>query len=351
LIQQAYGGRDTSSATISTMLQALQTQLTSGPLADLSAGTVDGNGFITEAQSLEASYAQNVDQQLSPAFPNIDSILKLQGQRIIAGLVSLNQQSTEGLITGTDAATQAQTLIGALTSGPIISLGTPLSAYVTTTQTFESNLKALASNLASTSPIADPGLTFLAEAEAYRAEMDAGLQVTHPNISNSVNQAVNALEAAVGAVDLTNATTAQTQLTVAFTAFDTAMLGKTGLFGPQGPVAKVDAEYGYVPINLTVQRSASTLTVSGTGTASSGTATLTATLKSATGAAVSSATVNFTLDGAFAGTALTDSSGVATLSNVPTTNAVGTATAAVAAMFPGTLQNKPSQGAGDLVVS
>ena len=278
LIQQAYAGQDTSGATISTMLQALQKQLTDGPLADLSAGTVDGNGFITEAQSLEGSYAQNVDQQLSPAFPNIDTILKLQGQRIVAGLVSLNQQSTEGLITGTDAATQAQTLIKALTSGPIISLGTPVSAYVTTTQTFESDLIALASNLGSTSPIADPGLTFLAEAEAYRAEMHAGLQVTHPNISNSVDQAIDALENAVGAVDLTNATTAQIQLTAAFTAFDTAMLDKTGLFGTQGPVAKVNAEYGYVPINLTVQRSATTLTVSGTGTASSGTATLTATL-------------------------------------------------------------------------
>ena len=90
--------------------------------------------------------------------------------------------------------------------------------------------------------------------------------------------------------------------------------------------------------------------MSGTATASSGTATLTATLASATGAVVSNATVNFTLDGAFAGTALTDSSGVATLSNVPTTDAAGTVTGAVVAMFPGTLQDKPSQGTGDLVV-
>jgi hypothetical protein len=351
LIQQAFGGQDTSRATISTMLTALETQLTNGPLADLSAGTVDGNGFITEAQSLEASYAQNVDQQLSPAFPNIDTLLKMQGQRIVADLVSLNQQSTEGLITSTALATQAQTAIKALTSGPIVTLGTPVSAYITITQTFESSLKALASNLGSSSPISDPGLTFLAEAEAYRADIHAGLQVTHPNISNSFDQAVDALETAVGAVDLTNATTAQTQLTAAFTAFDTAMLDTTGLFGSQGPVVKVNAEYGYVPVNLTIQRSATTLIASGTATASSGTATLMATLTSATGAAVSGATVNFTLDGAFAGTALTDSTGVATLSNVPTTDAVGTVTGAVVATFPGTLQNKPSEGTGDLVVS
>lgn len=349
LIQEAYAGQDTSSATISTMLLALQDQLTSGPLADLSAGTVDGNGFIAEAQTLEASYEQNVDQQLSPAFPNIDTILKLQGQRVVAGLVSLNQQSTEGLVSGTDAATQAQTLIKALTGGPITSLGTPVSAYVTTSQTFESDLESLASNLESTSPIADPGLTFLAEAEAYRAAMHAGLQVTHPNISNSVDQAVNTLESAVGAVDLTNPATAQTQLTAAFTAFDTALLDQTGLFGPKGPVVAVNAEYGYIPQNLTVKRSATTLSVSGTATG--GTATLTATLTSATGAAVANATVNFTLDGAFAGTALTDSNGVATLPSVPTTDATGTVTGAVVATFPGDLQNKSSQATGDLVVS
>ena len=58
-------------------------------------------------------------------------------------------------------------------------------------------------------------------------------------------------------------------------------------------------------------------------------------MTSATGAAVANATVNFTLDGAFAGTALTDSSGVATLSNVPTTDAAGTATGAVVAYVPG----------------
>ena len=80
------------------MLQALETQLTSGPLADLTAGTVDGNGFVTEVQSLEASYAQNVDQQLLPEFPNVDTLLKLQGERIVADETSLNQQYSVGLL-------------------------------------------------------------------------------------------------------------------------------------------------------------------------------------------------------------------------------------------------------------
>ena len=46
-----------------TMLSALQTQLTSGPLADLNAGNVDGNGFIIETQSMIA-FNDSVDQQL-----------------------------------------------------------------------------------------------------------------------------------------------------------------------------------------------------------------------------------------------------------------------------------------------
>ena len=81
LISQAFHGKDTSQAAINTMLSALQTQLTSGPLADLNSGTVDGNGFITEAQSLVASYYQNVDQQLLPHFTHIDNCSSSRGRR------------------------------------------------------------------------------------------------------------------------------------------------------------------------------------------------------------------------------------------------------------------------------
>src|SRR5579859_7923041 len=88
LIQMAHDGQNTSTAAINSMLGALQTQLTSGPLADLQASNVDGNGFVAEVQSLEMSYEQNVDKQLSPEFPNIDRLLKLQGQRIVADEIS-----------------------------------------------------------------------------------------------------------------------------------------------------------------------------------------------------------------------------------------------------------------------
>jgi hypothetical protein len=162
---------------------------------------------------------------------------------------------------------------------------------------------------------------------------------------------VSALEAAAKTIATNNDSTAQTELNSAIKAFDTAILDTTGLFGPQGPVIQVNSEHGYIPVNLTVNRDSTTLgSVSGTATA--GKATLTATLTTSSGGiAVSGATISFTLDGAFAGTALTDASGVATLTNVATTDATGTVTGAVAASFAGNLQNKPSEGSGDLVVS
>ncbi|HEV3166138.1 MAG TPA: hypothetical protein VGZ22_19090 [Isosphaeraceae bacterium] len=245
LIQLAQQGKNTASAGINRMLQALQTQLDSGPLADLNAGTVNGTDFVTEVQNLETSFAQNVDQQLSPEFPNVDKLLKLQGQRIVADVTALNQQSTVGLISSSALATQAQTAINSLTGGPIFSLGTPLSAYVTRTQSFETNLNTLAQSLSSTaSPaltVAQVNTTLQAEAEAYRADLHAGLQVTHPNISAMVDSAVTTLENASTTIAQGSGTNAQAQLMAAITAFDNAILDTTGLFGPQGVISKSQA--------------------------------------------------------------------------------------------------------------
>ena len=198
------------------MKQALETQLTSGPLADLTSGAANGNGFVQEVQSLETSYEQNLDQQLSPAFPNIDQILKLAGQAVVADVVSLNQQSSVGLISSSTLATEATTAINSLTQGPIHSLGTPLSGYSSATQSFESDLNTLAQSLSSsaTTPLtsAQVSTTALAEAEAYRATLHAGLQVTHPFVSNMVDSAVNALETTANSIASDDSSTAQTQL-------------------------------------------------------------------------------------------------------------------------------------------
>jgi hypothetical protein len=355
LIVLARQGVDTANAAINRMLSSLETQLTSGPLADLNAGTVDGNGFVTEVQSMESSFNTNVDQQLLPEFPNVDTLLKLQGQRIVADETALNQQQSVGLLTSSQFATQAATAINALTAGPLFSLHTPLSGYVTTTQGFESNLTTVAASLSSsaTTPLtpAQASTTSLAEIAAYQADIHAALQVTHPNISNTVDQALLTLGTTATAIASESSSDAQTDLTNAITAFDTKILDTTGLFGPMGPISTTLASGQLIPPHLTDTRAATTLSdVSGTATVG-GTATLTATLSTTSGTAVTGVPVWFTLDGAFAGVGLTDSSGVATVSSVPTADLAGTDSNGVVAYFAGDINFKNSGNSGDLTVS
>jgi hypothetical protein len=353
LIAQAFDGKNTSRAAIKTMLTALQTQLTSGPLADLNSGTVDGDGFITESQILIASYNQNVDQQLLPHFTHIANMLKLQGQQALANLVALNQESTVGLVASDSLPTQAGAAINTLTGGPIFSLDTPVSAYITETQTFETDLGTVNEQLSATTPLslADVSTTIQAEAEAYRATMDAGLQVTHAGLSSEVSSAVTTLESSVISIATAGSSTAQSEISTAIATFDSATLDRTGLFGLNGPVNRVNSELGYLPHNLTGKQTATTIdSVSGTATFS-GPATLTATLLSASGAGLGDRVISFTLDGAFAGTAVTDSSGVATLTGVPQSDSAGTDTAGIVASFAGDSTNLLSQNSGDLVVS
>jgi len=355
LITQAFEGKNTSQAAIKTMLTALQTQLTSGPLAVLNSPTGNGNVFITEVQSLVASYNQNVDLQLLPHFTHIDNMLKLEGQQVVANLVSLNQQSTVGLISSGDLPTQAGAAINTLTGGPIYSLNTPVSAYVKATQNFEIDLGTVADALSTTAPVPlklpQVSTTIQAEAEAYRASMDAGLQVTHPDLSSTVNASVTTLESTVIAIANANSSTAEADIHTAIATFDSAILDTTGLFGLNGSVIQVNSELGYVPHNLTAKPTATTIDgVSGTATFG-GPATLTATLNSATGTGLGGKVVSFTLDGGFAGTAVTDSSGLATLTGVPQTDSPGTDSSAIVASFAGDSTNLLSQNSGDLVVT
>ena len=44
---------------------------------------------------------------LLPSFPNVDTLLQLQGERIVADETSLSQQNAVGLITSSELATQA----------------------------------------------------------------------------------------------------------------------------------------------------------------------------------------------------------------------------------------------------
>ena len=262
---------------------ALETQLVNGPLADLTAGNVNGNGFVSEVQSLESSYEQGLDQQLSPEFPHVDEILKLQGQAIVADVISLNQQEAVGLISSSELAADAQAAIVSPTNGPIGDFNTSSHGYTSTTQTFESNIAALAQSLGSSaSPSLTPAkvsATALTETEAYQVDLHAGLQVLHPNVSNNVDTAVNALESVESGIAQDAASAAQTQLTSALTAFNSAMLGSGGLFVSSGAVSQAIAHNAFNP-NMTEPQFGTVISnVSGTA-APGGPATLVATLTS-----------------------------------------------------------------------
>jgi hypothetical protein len=352
LIQQALNGKDTSKATINTMLKALDTQLTNGPLADLKSGAVTGDVFVTETQGVVADFDQNVDQQLLPRFPNIDEMLKLQSLRMSATMSALDQANTVGLSTFTDFWTSAQTVINSLTTGPINSLATPLSGFVSITQTFEQALNAVSSQVGGTTLApADAAVTIQADSEAYRSTMMAGLLITHTDFANQVNLAVDTLESSTSGIGADTAANAQATINRAIVAFDTAILDTSGLFGSSGNAGLLNSKFGYLPHQLGKGRVASDFSsVSGTANVG-GTATLTATLESTGGTPVAGQTVSFTLDGVYAGTAVTDSTGLASLSGVPTTALAGTSTGSIVVTFAGSGSNRTATGIGDLVVS
>lgn len=239
-IQRAQNGANTSMPTINTMVQALQTQLTSGPLAALNAGTITPTDFATEVESLVSSYQSNVDTQLSPAFPHIDTILKDQGTMIEAQLFVIGTELSSGLITSSVALGATSTAIDGLTSGPLHPLHTTRAEYVTATQFFESQLKTVAAALA---PGASPSITTAqaltigqALAGAYGDSMQASL-FRHPQVNAALNNAINNLITAASTAGQ-NGGNVVTDLTNAFNAFDTAVLGTDGVFGTNGLLAK-----------------------------------------------------------------------------------------------------------------
>jgi len=88
------------------------------------------------------------------------------------------------------------------------------------------------------------------------------------------------------------------------------------------------------------------------GSATGGMATLTATLTSAvTGNAITGVLVDFSLDGTSVGSMTTDSNGVATLMNVPTSDPTGSHPNAVSVSFAGNTDFNSGSAKGTLIVS
>jgi hypothetical protein len=231
---------NTAPAAINRMVSALEEQLESGPLADFQSGKVTGPEFLTEVKSLETSYEENAADQLLPRFPNVDRLIDLQGQRIVADITSLNQQNVVQLIQTSTFKTDAAAVIESLTGGPIFALHTPASAFVTTTQNFETNLNTIVASLSATAvpklTLAQVNTTIQTAATAYLADMNAGLLLPHPNIAAQVQSAVNTLQASSTRIAQQAPTNAQSQLQDAITTFDNALLDLNGLFGPEGPI-------------------------------------------------------------------------------------------------------------------
>lgn len=238
LIQQAFHGVNTGPATIHRMLSALETQLRNGPLQDLNSGTLGSTDVSTEVSSLVTSFQNNVDQQLSPRFPNIDSILKQEGAAIGAEFNALDAQSTAGLISNSTLSNLAGAAVGSLTNGPLSPLNTPNSGFVQATTTFEDNLNAVAAALSTTAktPITliNAQTVIDADAQAYSAAI-AAATVTNPQLNILVDNAVTDLQNIVGGITAGNSKTPQAQLTQAITTFDQAVLGDAGVFGANGP--------------------------------------------------------------------------------------------------------------------
>ncbi|MFO0888837.1 MAG: Ig-like domain-containing protein [Isosphaeraceae bacterium] len=358
LMRQSQQGKVTSgqasSAKARTMIRALQTQLTNGPLADLKAGTVTPDGFVVEVQNVVASFNQAVDSQFLPRSANVGEMLKLQGLRMSSTMAALNQVNFVGLSTSTELETGAEAAIQSLTRGPIFSTGTTLSAYATATRLFENSLRVLAGSFATGTTEgltpAEVSTTLQSEAEAYRSTINTGLLLNNTDYATQVNTAVDALESTARAFASEDAALAQARLARAIVTFDTAVLDTSGLFGPSGYAGLANSRFGF-PRAPGRGRVASTFSgVSGTATFG-GSATLTARLVSRSGAPAAGQALSFTLNGGYAGTAVTDSSGVATLTGVPTFDPAGTSTGAIVVSFAGSARYRTVTATGDLAVS
>jgi hypothetical protein len=354
LITEAKHGQNTAPAVITKMVSALESQLNSGPLSDLIYGTVTSNGFISEAQSLETSFEQDLTtQKLAADFPKVDivQLLKLQGENVVANLTAENQENAVGLIAESNLVSTFQSTIGALTSGPILAIGTSSSVLPARTKAFRNELNVLSSDLSNGSLTIDQLTTTLgAEAEAYRSQVHAAIQVYDPAISGHADTHINALENTINAIEESSASNESTEVNSAIKTFVGSVLDTTGLFGTHGSFSKVPKNLTEHPPSTETQAPSLLESVSGT-TASDGTATLTATLTSINGSPIMGQEVVFTLDGAFAGVASTNFVGVATLTEVPTADAIGTDTSGVVASFATNTNFRSSSGVGNLTVN
>ncbi len=244
LIQQAQNGQDTAPAAISRMEQALEDaahqRSAGGPRVR------GGRRQWLRVRGAEPRVELRTGSRPAalPRVPERQRDPQAPGPAGRGDVVSLNQQNAAGLNSGDSLASEAETAIDSLTNGAINALSTPLSGYTSTTQDLVANIANLAQSLSSTTSSsltpAQASATALAETQAYQAELHAGLQVLHPNVSSEVDAAVSTLESAESGIAQDAASTAGTNLTSAVAGFDSALLGTGGIFVSSGAVSAGD---------------------------------------------------------------------------------------------------------------
>ena len=71
LIVLTQQGENTAPAAIDRVVEVLATQLTSGPLTDLTDGAVDGNGFVTRSKAWRRVTRNTSTRRSCPSFPTL----------------------------------------------------------------------------------------------------------------------------------------------------------------------------------------------------------------------------------------------------------------------------------------
>ncbi len=338
-------------AIINKMTVALQTQITNGPLADLKAGKVDSTGFVTEVQSLAASYVNYSDSKLAK-LPSVKEVVNLQSARAVADQIAIEQSNSVGLVSDATYISVATTAVNSLTKGPILPNNTPVSNLLKRTNQFIKQVDTIVAAFGNGAlKLSDAANSIIADAEAYRTDMHSAILVGHPIQSNDIDGDVIRLEnAAANIVATNNAKLSAGQLIGSVNTFYNGVIDIFGTFGPRGPVAKALREHGW-PQTPTILADDTTLTdVSATGSAG-GLLVLSATLTENTSTnPAPNQLVVFTVNGDFAGTAITDNDGLATIA-IANTLASGSTTGGVVASFAGDAYHRPTAASGDVSVT
>jgi len=196
LIAAANRGQNTSQATINREISALQSQLRSGPLADLNSSTGTQAAFVSETNALVASFNQVVDGQLLPRYPNVDAQTKSQGARVQSNFLAQNASNPGG--GGTT--TPSTTFVAPNISGLLAAAARGQNTSVTTINTELTALRNQLTTAYNASTSLSQGSTAITGIlTSFNQAIDAQIRPRFANVANIIE-----LSSAKVAADLTS---------------------------------------------------------------------------------------------------------------------------------------------------